>query len=275
MSPDSPIGIFDSGIGGLTVADAIRKALPSESFIYFGDTEHMPYGEKSPEAIRDYSLEISSYLLSRGAKAIVIACNTASALAFDFVEKACAPVPVINVIQPVVDSVAADMHLRKIGVIGTRATIQSGVYADKIREAAPQLQVESIATPLFAQMIEEGFYNNSVSREVIRAYLKNEKFRDIDALILACTHYPLLQEELMDFFWHKVRIIDSPTVVATHLQHVLAAHGLENMSGTPATYEFLVSDYTETFERISRTFFREQLRLSELNLWERQHRDEH
>jgi len=265
----APIGIFDSGIGGLTIAKAIRKRLPAESFIYFGDTAHMPYGEKSPQTIREFSSGIAHHLLNSQCKAIVIACNSASATAFEEVRTLCGEsVPVINVIDPVIDYIGNFSGIHKIGVIGTRATINSGIYAQKLTEKYPELTIESLATPLFAQMVEEGFYDNSVSREVIRAYLKNDAFREIEALILGCTHYPLLQNDLKDFFWDKVQIIDSPMVVAEELANVILSKGLQSQNqNKTGAFECQVSYLTPTFQKIANTIFGESVELKELDIW--------
>ena len=172
MSSSLPIGIFDSGIGGLTVANAIRKILPNEQLIYFGDTAHMPYGDKSPEAVKFYSLKIAKFLLDKKCKMIVIACNTASAHAFhELVHFLGERIPIINVIDPVVDLMVQKGNAQKIGVIGTKSTIRSDIYAKKFKAANPDIQVSSLATPLLAPMIEEGFFNNNISKTVINSYL--------------------------------------------------------------------------------------------------------
>ena len=195
--PQQPIGIFDSGIGGMTVAQAIKKALPNEHFIYFGDTAHLPYGDKSPESIRHYAARITQFLLEKKCKAIVIACNTASAHAFKIVQDIAGPsVPVINVIDPVADYVSAHFHKKRIGVMGTKGTIASRVYVVRIEKRNKSLKVISNATPLLASMIEEGFYNNKISQTIINSYLSKPNFKNIDALILACTHYPLIRKDV-------------------------------------------------------------------------------
>ena len=181
-----PIGIFDSGIGGLTVANAIQHVLPNESLVYFGDTAHLPYGDKSPDSIKYYSIRIAQFLMQQNCKMIVIACNTASALAFETVKDFIGgKVPVINVIDPVVDHVASSKKISKVGVIGTNGTIRSDIYAKKLHARSRKLEVASLATPLLAPMIEEGFFDNRISRTVIASYLDSRKLSKIDALILA------------------------------------------------------------------------------------------
>ncbi|MEY3399295.1 MAG: glutamate racemase, partial [Bacteroidota bacterium] len=167
---DRPIGIFDSGIGGLTVAAAIRKALPGESLIYFGDTAHLPYGDKSAESIRHYAARITDFLIKKKCKAIVIACNTASAHAFKTVRDVAGPdIPVVNVIDPVSEYISTRYTDGKVGVIGTKGTIESRIYVKRIEKLNKKLKVMSCATPLLAPMIEEGFFNNTISRTVIHS----------------------------------------------------------------------------------------------------------
>ncbi|MFN8777052.1 MAG: glutamate racemase [Flavobacteriales bacterium] len=265
-----PIGIFDSGIGGLTVANAIRKVLPHESFIYFGDTAHLPYGDKSPESIRGYALRITRFLLERRCKAIVIACNTASAHAYKEVVRLCgSEVPVINVIDPVARHTAERFDHGQVGVIGTKGTIQSRVYVQRIERLNPRLKVISNATPLLAPMIEEGFFNNQISRTIIRNYLERPNFKKIRAIILGCTHYPLIAREIREITGVDVDIIDSARVVAGEVKTVLSARHLLNPSASAPSYRFYVSDKTAAFEKSTRIFFREQIKLEKSRIWER------
>ena len=200
MSSALPIGIFDSGIGGLTVAGAIHRLLPDEQLIYFGDTAHLPYGDKSPEAIKSYSLNIGRFLLSQKCKMIVIACNTASSHAYQaLVDDIGNYVRVVNVIDPVIEILVKENRHHNVGVIGTKATIQSGIYASKLAAIDPSMKVFSMATPLLAPMIEEGYFDNNISHTVIHEYLSSPKLKDIDSLVLACTHYPLIKKEIDDY----------------------------------------------------------------------------
>ena len=262
-----PIGIFDSGIGGMTVAHAIKKALPNEHFIYFGDTAHLPYGDKSPESIRHYAARITQFLIEKKCKAIVIACNTASSLAYhDLVEFIGDKIPVLNVIDPVVDFVAAEKQLKCVGVIGTKATINSDLYAKKLKLARPGIEVKSLATPLLAPMIEEGFFSNTISKTVIHSYLSSPKLKNIDSLILACTHYPLIQAEIEEFYHEKVTIINSAAIVAQSVQKKLAELNL--LSKVEAKkHQFFVSDYTSSFEKSTKLFFGEKIHLKLKNIW--------
>lgn len=268
VSPASrPIGIFDSGIGGLTVANAIQQELPHESLIYFGDTAHLPYGDKSSDSIKYYSIRIAQFLLQQHCKMIVIACNTASSFAFetvkDFVD---GKVPVVNVIDPVVAHVTRSKKQRKIGVIGTKGTIKSDIYAKKIHAVNKQLEVASLATPLLAPMIEEGFFNNKISRTVIGSYLDSRKLAKIDSLILACTHYPLIKNEVSEYYASGVEIVDSAGVVAAYVKDVLRKKKLLSPKKRP-THRFYVSDFTKSFEESTRYFFRNKIHLEKKDIW--------
>lgn len=268
MTSQLPIGIFDSGIGGLTVANAIRKILPNEQLIYFGDTAHMPYGDKSPEAIKFYSLKIAKFLLDKKCKMIVIACNTASSHAFhELIHFLGEQVPIVNVIDPVVDLIIKTGGSERIGVIGTKSTIRSDIYARKFKAADPDIQVSSLATPLLAPMIEEGFFDNNISKTVINSYLSSSKLKKIDSLILACTHYPLIKSEISSYYKGKVNIINTAEIVAQHVKQRLA--DLKLLSDQPAKkHQFFVSDYTPSFAKSTRLFFGEKINLTLKGIWD-------
>ncbi len=262
-----PIGIFDSGIGGLTVAHAIRTLLPDEDLIYFGDTAHLPYGDKSEAAIQVYSIKIADILLTKGCKVIVIACNSASSASYELLkEYVRTDTHVINVIDPMVELITRDLRGRTIGLIGTKRTVQSGVYGRKIEEASLDINLRSLATPLLAPMVEEGFFNNQISHEIIAQYLSDPVLADIEALVLACTHYPLIKKEINEYYGGKMRILDSSEVVAKALQTYLTLEGLLN-TPHPATHHFLVSDFTDSFESSARMFFHESVKLEKHSLW--------
>lgn len=263
-----PIGIFDSGIGGLTVANAIRKILPNEQLIYFGDTAHMPYGDKSPEAIKFYSLKIAKFLLDKQCKIIVIACNTASSHAFhELVHFLGDQVPIINVIDPVVDLMLKNTTDKRIGVIGTKSTIRSDIYAKKFKAANPSLEISSLATPLLAPMIEEGFFDNNISKTVINSYLSSSKLKKIDSLILACTHYPLIKSEISSFYKGKVNIVNTAEIVAGYVKDRLADLNLLS-DRAPKKHQFFVSDYTPSFAKSTRLFFGEKINLRLEAIWD-------
>lgn len=265
--PDRPIGIFDSGIGGLTVANAIHKVLPNETLIYFGDTAHLPYGDKSPDSIKYYGIRITQFLMEQNCKMIVIACNTASALAYeavkDFVN---GKVPVINVIDPVVDHIISNKHFKKVGVIGTKGTIKSDIYPKRIKAKNKNLEVSSLATPLLAPMVEEGFFNNKISRSIISSYLSSRKLAKIDSIILACTHYPLIRPEVEEYYKKKISIVDTAGVVADHVKDVLKEKNLLSKS-KKTKHHFYVSDFTKSFEESTRFFFKEKIHLEKVDFW--------
>ncbi|MCS6978820.1 MAG: glutamate racemase [Flavobacteriales bacterium] len=256
MNADPIIGIFDSGVGGLTVLKAIRSCLPEIPVVYYGDTAHMPYGDKSPDLIRSYTRRIVRFLVDRGASHIVIACNSASAVAGDIArQEAGSRVPVTDVVEPVVQEVAQRSRLHCVGIIGTRATIQSGIYQKHLAALRPDLDVRSLATPLLAPLVEEGFAGTPVAREVIRHYLKNELFRPIECLIPACTHYPFLFEDLNDFFWGRVTILDTPHIVAHAVQKQLSDRIVSRQnkqSESPVQVHFSMD--TLSFRQLCRLF---------------------
>ena len=263
----SPIGIFDSGIGGLTVANAIQKVMPGESLIYFGDTAHLPYGDKSPDSIKYYGIRIAQFLLDKNCKMIVIACNTASALAYeavkDFVN---GRVPVINVIDPVVYCIVNNKNAKRVGVIGTKGTIKSDIYPKRIKAKNKSIEVSSLATPLLAPMIEEGFFNNRISRSIIGSYLSSRKLAKIDSLILACTHYPLIRAEVEEFYKKKIEIIDTAGVVADKVKTVLKEKNILSKNNK-VKHHFYVSDFTKSFEESTRYFFKNKIHLEKVDFW--------
>jgi glutamate racemase len=263
---NNPIGIFDSGIGGLTIAHALKKKLPNENVIYFGDTGHLPYGEKSEIAIQSFSKKITQFLIEKKCKTIVIACNSASSVALQSVKEIAKNIPVFNVITPVANKVAQQYSGFNIGVIGTKATIQSNIYEREIKAICPTAQVFSLATPLLAPMIEEGFVNEDISRTVIANYLSNKKLANIDHLILACTHYPLIHQEIKDYYKGEVVVIDSANIVAEHITRELKKNNLLNDSAK-TEHHFYVSSYTRSFGESAKFFFREDLKLEEVNIF--------
>lgn len=263
---EQPIGIFDSGVGGLTVANAIKQILPGESLVYFGDTAHLPYGDKSAEAIRYYSGKITEFLLGHNAKVILVACNSASASAFDSLrEEFSDRVHLIDVIDPVVDYLSSK-NFGKIGVIGTKRTISSGAYDSKIRERVPGTHLVSMATPLLVPMIEEGFIFDDISNAIIRTYLSNDALKDIEALILGCTHYPIIRNQISRFFNFNIEVVDSARIVSIILRDTLEKNNLINDSGNVRD-EFFISDYTPYFEKIAKMFFEGEINLRKADIW--------
>jgi glutamate racemase len=267
VQASAPIGIFDSGIGGLTVAHTIHQYLPQEQIIYFGDTAHLPYGDKSEAAIQAYSIKITDELLRRGCKVIVIACNSASSASYELLKEYVRhQVHIINVIDPMVEFVAKQLTGKKVGLIGTKRTVQSGIYARKLRELGPTVELHSLATPLLAPMIEEGFYNSQISHEIIAQYLADPSLASIEVLILACTHYPLIEKEIMDYYQNKVVVLNSSLIIAQALKTHLGSKNLLNNS-INLPHHFLVSDYTESFEAATQIFFGEKVKLEWHPLW--------
>jgi glutamate racemase len=268
LSKEQPVGVFDSGIGGLTVAHAIRKILPHESMIYFGDTAHLPYGDKSEAAIQAYSVKIADVLLKKRCKVIVIACNSASSAAYELLKEYVGKnIRIINVIDPMIELASLELKGKQIGLIGTKRTVQSGVYVRKLHELNKNIIVHSLATPLLAPMVEEGFFNNQISHEIIAQYLSDSSLEGIEALILACTHYPLIKPEISAYYQGKMKILDSSEIVAVALRQYLEKESLLNENES-VNHHFLVSDYTESFEASARMFFKETVHLEKHSLWD-------
>jgi glutamate racemase len=263
---DHPIGIFDSGVGGLTVAHAIKQLLPGESIVYFGDTAHLPYGDKSAESIKFYSHRITEFLLEHDAKVVLVACNSASASAFDSLcQDFEGKTILMDVIDPVVEYLA-ERRFKKIGVIGTKRTIASGTYETKIRKISPSTSVVSMATPLLVPMIEEGFIFDDISNAIIRNYLSHESLSDIQALILGCTHYPIIRNQISKIFNFNLEIIDSARVVAMMLKDRLEKLNLLNDKGKVRDL-FFISDYTPFFGKIAGMFFEGEINLLKADIW--------
>ena len=272
MASDAHIGIFDSGIGGLTVAHAIAQAMPAERMLYFGDTAHMPYGDRSPELVRTYSVRIAEFLANEGCKAIVMACNSASATAKAAVQASVpSNVPVIDVVAPVVRHLSRQ-GVQRVGVIGTRATIGSGIYGHSLREAQRSGgmmdgDVQEWATPLLAPLIEEGWQSHELMLPVIQGYLEAAGWhagdqRHIDALVLGCTHYPLAEQAFSQVLGPEVHLVDGPTVVAAAVSAALKEQGILAPSGGPSVqHQFMVSDLTDNFVRSAQRFFGKEVHL--------------
>lgn len=262
-----PIGIFDSGIGGLTVADALVKHLPKENLIYFGDTAHLPYGDKSTAALQAYSVKIAHMLLQQECKLILIACNSASAAAYELVkEYVGSKAIVMNVIDPMVRLLRDQYANRRIGLIGTRQTVNSHIYKKKLDDLNVDIQLSSHATNLLAAAIEE-FGNHQVIDALLNTYLSHPHLRDIDALVLACTHYPVIKEKIAEHYQQRVDIIDSSDVVAQAVKRQLEKNQLLNDNGQSEKH-FYLSDYTESFANNAKLFFGEDISLEHYPLWD-------
>ena len=263
-----PIGIFDSGIGGLTVAQAIVHTLPQERLVYFGDTAHLPYGDKSTAAIQAYSIKICDLLLRQRCKVILIACNSASAAAYELVkEYVGSKARVLNVIDPVVQYIGETYPGKTIGLIGTKQTVNSNVYRKKVDALDLNITLKSHATPLLAAMIEEGFFNDSISESVIHAYLSDPDLQGIEALILGCTHYPLIKKQIENYYKGEVDVLDASQIVAQQVRRFLETNGLTS-NELKGDHVFYVSDFTRSFEESTRIFFKREVHLEHYPLWE-------
>lgn len=255
---NAPLGVFDSGIGGLTVAHAIFERLPAESVVYFGDTARVPYGPKSPETVRRYSGEILQYLLGRGVKMVVVACNTSTAHALDDLRRR-SPVPVIGVIEPGAKAAVRATTSGRIGVIGTAGTIASGAYERAIKALRPDAAVISQACPLFVPLVEEGWFEHPATELVAREYLEPLRAAGIDVLVLGCTHYPLLKPLLGRVLGPAVRLIDSAEETAAAVAREIDSGGLATADSKHVTHEFVVSDDEPRFRSVGARFLGEKL----------------
>ncbi len=250
---NAPIGVFDSGVGGLTVAREIMRQLPNERIVYFGDTARVPYGSKSPETLTRYSRQIVRFLQTQQVKAIVIACNSASACALEVLEEETA-LPIIDVVRPGAKTALETTRNGKIGVIATEATISSGIYKRYIEESDRSVSVISKACPLFVPLVEEGLWEDPVTDEIARRYLSELIDSGIDTLILGCTHYPLIRSTVGRIMGEKVCLVNPAYETARALKRLLEEKGLESEKrpdlGTEL-YRFFVSDAAEKFQRFA------------------------
>ncbi len=251
MSNNNPIGIFDSGVGGLTVMREFIKKMPQEDLIYFGDTARVPYGSKSKEIVTEYSKQIVNFLKTKNVKMIVIACNTATALAFEDL-KEFTNIPIIEVITPGSVSAFNNTKNKKVGIIGTEATIKSSEYVKKIKSLDSNISVYQQACSLFVPLVEEGWLNKDVTRQVCEEYLSNLVQKDIDTLVLGCTHYPLLQDTIEKICGEKIKVINPASSTCNMAAQYLKDNDMlsDKQSGN---YTLFTSDYTERFDTICRT----------------------
>lgn len=250
-----PIGVFDSGVGGLTVVRALRQALPGEDIVYLGDTARVPYGNKSPRTVERYSLACQQFLLDRGVKLVLIACNTASATALPALVAA-SPVPVIGAVEPGAQSALAATRNGHIGVIGTLGTIRSGAYAAAIAARDPSAKLVALACPLFVPLAEEGWTDDEVAALTAKRYLTELFAQDpqIDTLVLGCTHYPLLIPVLKRMLGQKVRLVDSASTCAAHVKAKLEQDGLLRTTKSKPSLEIYLTDHSEQAENLAKRF---------------------
>lgn len=263
MNNESAIGIFDSGLGGLTVYEAIRQQLPDENIIYFGDTARVPYGNKSESTVTEYSRQIIDFLLERDVKAVVTACNTASAFALPRLYGVY-DIPVLGVIGPGAKAACKQTKIKRVGVIGTEGTVKSQSYSHEIRKLDPEIKTFSQACPLFVPLVEEAWLDNDVALRTAEIYLTSLKQEEVDVLILACTHYPLLKNVIQKVMGGKVTLVDSALETALALKTLLTARDLENKNKTKGTVTFFSSDAPEKFQEHGSRFIQEQISHVEL-----------
>ena len=268
-SASRPIGVFDSGIGGLTVVKALRELLPDENIIYLGDTARVPYGSKSPATVQRYSLEIADMLMQQNAKAIVVACNTASSVALPKLEQA-VPVAVIGVIRPGAEAAVAATRTGHVGVIGTRATIKSGAYEKTLRELDASIRVTSLACPLLVPLIEEGLLEDSVTDQVLARYLEPLLRNGIDTLVLGCTHYPLLSPAIERALGGKVQLVDSARNCAAAVERLLKSKSLRAPATGAGRLRVSLTDAPDNFLRVAKQAL--QLEIGEVEICELLHR---
>ena len=260
LHADMPIGVFDSGIGGLTVAREIMRQMPNERIVYFGDTARVPYGSKSKETVTRYSRQIVRFLLEQRVKAIAIACNTASAYALPEIETEC-PVPIIGVIRPGARTAVTKTKNGRIGVIGTRATILSGTYTDYIHQIMPEAEVVGQPCPLFVPLVEEGLWEDPVTDEIARRYMASLLDRGIDTLIMGCTHYPLIRKTIGRAAGEGISLINPAYETAMELHRMLADLGLladrrPTLGSGEPQYRFYVSDMAGQFRQFANSIIK-------------------
>jgi len=255
-----PIGVFDSGIGGLTVVKELNRMLPNEKIIYFGDTARVPYGNKSKETVIHYSLQISYFLLKKKVKMLVVACNTASSVSLPTLKRHL-HIPIIGVIEPGAKTAAMNSLMKKVGVIGTLGTVKSNSYKKALHKYNGSIKVYQHPCPLFVQLAEEGWHNNAIAQKVSDEYLKEFKEKKIDTLILGCTHYPLLKKVIQKSAGKKVTLIDSGRETSREVKRILDKKGLLNKHMNPKLNQsvFYVSDFPHKFKDISQRFLSNKL----------------
>lgn len=254
----NPIGVFDSGLGGLTVVRELRRQLPRESVLYFGDIARLPYGTKSPHQIRRFSLANARFLLQRKIKALVIACNSSSSAAYSLLKQRLS-IPVLSVIEPAVEEALERTRNRRIGIIGTAATVESRVYENILRARVPGVHVFSQSCPLFVPLVEEGWLNGGVTERVIEKYLTPLQRRKIDTLILGCTHYPILMEAIRKFFGAGVSLVDSAQPTVKKLVSLLSEKGLLYEGPRQSRFQVFTSDLPRNFVNVGERFLGRRL----------------
>jgi len=258
MADNRPVGIFDSGVGGLTVFSAVERTLPREEIIYFGDTARVPYGTKSGETVTKFSVENVEFLMKHDVKLVIVACNTASSLSLGFLKK-CFRVPIIGVIEPGARNAVRSTRNNRIGVAGTTATVASHAYEKAIKHINPRISVYSRSCPLFVPLVEEGWTDHKVTREIAASYLAPLKTKGVDTLILGCTHYPILKRVIAKVMGKRAVLVDSAEEVAKEAAGILDAAGLLNERGGRKKHKFFVSDGPQHFIRLGERFLKRKM----------------
>lgn len=267
-----PIGVFDSGVGGLTVLSAIHQLLPNEDLVYLGDTARVPYGTKSPDSVRRYAAQAANGLISSNVKAIVIACNTASAVSLDLLQQQHPDIPIIGVVEPGAEVGCKSSKTGHLAVIATESTIQGGAYQHAIARIRPEAKVISKPCSLFVSLAEEGWTEGELVEQIIATYLDEvtgssaQHDLSIDTLVLGCTHFPVLKRAIANVIGDDVNLVDSATTTAESLKSYLCYHGLDNQSNTSGEIRFLVTDGKERFSRVAATFFGHKVDISSVEL---------
>lgn len=254
---ERPLGVFDSGLGGLSVVRSLWQQLPSESIVYFGDTGRFPYGTRSPEVIRRFSRQNAAFLLEQNCKAVIVACNTASAHALADLQSHL-QVPVVGVVEPGVDAALAAHHGGRLGLLATSGTVSSGAYERALKAKRPDLDLVSVAAPLFVALVEEGWTNTPATELIAREYTKGFAPAPFDAVILGCTHFPLLRPVLAKVLGPQVALVDSAEATAARVATVLLESKLGHTGGTPH-HQYFVSDAPEKFETLGPLFLGTQV----------------
>jgi glutamate racemase len=253
-----PLGIFDSGVGGLTVVREIMRRMPYEEVVYFGDTARVPYGNKSKQTVEEFALQIAGFLVEQNVKSLVVACNTMSALALDALEERF-HLPLLGVIEPGARAAMAASTTKRIGVIGTLATISSGIYSRMLQSLERTCRVLEQPCPLFVPLVEEGWADGEIARLIAEEYLSSLRSSGIDSLVLGCTHYPLLKKTIGEVMGTGIRLIDSAEETAREVERILSLRNMERSSKIPAQHKFFVSDLPLRFAELGERFLGQPL----------------
>lgn len=266
LRKNKPIGVFDSGLGGLTVVFNLQRAFPEKDIVYFGDTARLPYGNKSPETIRSFARQNTKFLISFQPEIVVVACHTASALALKQL-KAEFSLPIIGVLSPAVKAALAKTKNGRIGIIGTIATVKSNSYPVEIKKMSPKTKVYGLACPLFVPLVEEGLFSKSLTKMAIAHYLKPLKEKKIDTLILGCTHYPLLKTAIAGFMGPEVELVDPSEEVISEVAVYLKKEGQKTSATKKGNFRIYLSDITPNFRKVAASFLKKELpRLEKVNI---------